>query len=120
MTVKEQREILEAYERGEEIEFKFVGDICFSYTVSKEVQGENYEFDFNSREYRIKRNRWRAQEGEEYFYIFSCGEIDWATEIGADFDNCRYEYGNYFRTQEEARSAVDYLRECLTKFHESN
>lgn len=59
MTVKEQREILDAYERGEEIEYGLPGyEWCT--LLSKEeyikVFGCEYQFNFSYYEYCIKRD----------------------------------------------------------------
>ena len=51
--------------------------------------------------------RWRANEGETYYYIGSGGEV-WSTEeIYSDEDDDNYKLGNYFVTDEEARKIIN-------------
>lgn len=111
-TIKEQREIIEAYERGEEIEVNISGWL----TIENKV---NYQFDFQHYNYRIKK-RWRAEKGEEVFFIDYMGDVMMSVEDCDDLDNKCYLFGNYFRTAEVAEKARDLLKETLRKFHEDN
>lgn len=45
--------------------------------------------------------RWRADIGEAYYYIDSCGIIVAKKENGTTTDDKRYEFGNYFKTKKE-------------------
>lgn len=47
---------------------------------------------------------WRAEKGEEYWYVEDCGLADCDTEGIYDADNFRFLTGNYFRTEEEAEA----------------
>lgn len=113
-TVKEQREIIEAYERGEEIEWKskYNSDKGFI------IPNSNYEFDFQSNEYRIKPKRWRAEKDDHYYFINPSLEVKGITDAYGYSDDDRFNVGNYFRTVEQAKKAREFLKECLTKFHE--
>nr|DAI08907.1 MAG TPA: hypothetical protein [Caudoviricetes sp.] len=52
--------------------------------------------------------RWRAEEaGDNYFYISGTGEIRIDEEGGGGEDYLRYELGNYFKTDEEARKIIN-------------
>ena len=51
--------------------------------------------------------RWRAKEDEDYYYFTSCGEIYVDYEGYCDTDNRRYELGDYFKTEEDAKKAVE-------------
>ena len=42
-----------------------------------------------------------------YFYIYSTGLVDETMESYKTMDNQRYELGNYFRTEEEAKQIID-------------
>ena len=51
--------------------------------------------------------RWRADDGDTYYYIGSGGEV-WSTEeISSDEDDDNYKLGNYFVTDEEARKIIN-------------
>ena len=120
MTVQEQIEILQAYERGEVIEWKFADGESFKYSITKKVYSENYSFDFTNCRYRIKPKRQRVDTGCSYFCINGFGEINQLTEIDGDADAQLYKIGNYFRTKEDAEKARAVMKECLNKFHEDN
>ena len=51
--------------------------------------------------------RWRAEQKKGYFYIYSNGLVDETMESYKTMDNQRYELGNYFRTEEEAKKIID-------------
>lgn len=123
MTTKEQIEIIQAYERGEVIEWKSINVTEWSSLPSKEQFKESgyYEpkFDFVHNNYRIKPKRWRAEFDGAYYFVGAVG-VEPCYETHCDIDNGRYELGNYFHTQEQAEKARKLLKECLTKFHTEN
>ncbi|WP_308698884.1 hypothetical protein [uncultured Thomasclavelia sp.] len=47
-----------------------------------------------------KYKRWRAEEGEEYYFLSDLGEILSAIDCRDKSDNFRYETGNYSETKE--------------------
>ena len=50
------------------------------------------------------QKRWRAEEGEYYYYIsLDLGIIKTKSYSNDDFDNERYNLGNYFQTEAEAK-----------------
>lgn len=54
--------------------------------------------------------RWRAKEGERYWFVRGDGEISDDCELKTNIDGRRYELGNYFKTEGEAQKALDWLR----------
>lgn len=54
--------------------------------------------------------RWRAKKGELYWYVRSDGGVVYDHEIKIDVDDDHYELGNYFKTEEEAQKAADWLK----------
>lgn len=119
MTIAEQIEIIQAYERGEEIECRTK---CSSDSkwFSLTTKNTEHEFDFLHHEYRIKLKRWRAERGEFYYYIGAFGHIIARAQIDGNDDTFLYEFGNNFRTQKDAEKARRLLKETLNKFHEEN
>lgn len=114
MTVQEQIEILQAYERGEEIEWRRKNsDMNFIILNYKP-----HDFNFEYFEYRIKPKRWRAEFDGAYYFVGAVG-VSSCCETHCDIDNGRYELGNYFRTKEEAEKARKLMKDVLTQFHES-
>lgn len=58
--------------------------------------------------------RWRAEEGQEYFYIDSEGFVRPTVESFFSSDDKRFAFGNYFKTGEEARKAAEWLKAFTT------
>lgn len=58
--------------------------------------------------------RWRGKRSDKYFSIFGDSEISEITDNYFPEDQMRYEWGNYFKTKEEAEK----VKEELDKFWE--
>ena len=54
--------------------------------------------------------RWRQDKDEAYYYIYDSGYIYADTEYGFETDDCHYETGNYFKTEEEAQKVLEKLK----------
>lgn len=50
--------------------------------------------------------RWRAERGKKHFSILSTGGVGSFSEYYDEFDNDRYDLGNYFKTKEQAQKVV--------------
>lgn len=50
---------------------------------------------------------WRARCGKRYYYIDSFGDIDIAVDLYSTSDDTRYNLGNYFETEIEAKRVLD-------------
>lgn len=57
-----------------------------------------------------ERKQWRAKEGERYWFVQNDGEVYDDYELKVGTDDRRYRLGNYFKTEEEAQKAADWLR----------
>lgn len=120
-TVREQIKIIQAYERGEEIEYRQPSNEWFTLLSKEEFikeMGYECEFNFSEYEYRIKRKRWRAKEGGTYYFVDAFMEICSASDLYCDSDNHRFKACNYFRTMEIARNVRGFVKETLIKFQE--
>ena len=62
--------------------------------------------DYVNEKYGILK-RWRAEKNDEYFFINNYGIVLNLEETYSNEDNCNYELGNYFKTDEEARKIVN-------------
>ena len=62
--------------------------------------------DYVNEEYGIPK-RWRAEKNDEYFFINNYGIVLNLEETYSNEDNCNYELGNYFKTDEEARKIIN-------------
>jgi hypothetical protein len=55
-----------------------------------------------------KKKRWRAKDGDGYYYVATDGIVEHDNEILHSLDIRRYNSGNYFRTEEEAMASKIY------------
>ena len=96
----------------------FINKILYTYGNEKydnlifTVPKEDFDLFLNkinsiNEKYGIPK-RWRAEEGEYYNYIsLDLGIIKTKSYSNDDFDNERYNLGNYFQTEEEAQKIID-------------
>jgi hypothetical protein len=57
---------------------------------------------------KIVKSRWRAKEGELYFYVTNYGTLCQTINEERFADSMRYHCGNFFKTKEEARASKIY------------
>ena len=67
-----------------------------------------------------KPKRWRAELGEKYWVVDIELSSTWSKEQNDGYDKVRYNNGNYFRTEEEAKQAAEAVKETFEKFHENH
>lgn len=58
----------------------------------------------------IPKGRWRAKNGEAYYFLAADGNKTDTMEVGSFADCNRFNRGNYFRTKEEACAYDEALR----------
>lgn len=77
---------------------------------------------WNAEEKQVEKTRWRAKEGDVYWTLSlsSCLEILGVREDDFGCDQDSWEFGNYFKTKEQAERAAEAIKETLRKFHEEN
>lgn len=73
---------------------------------------------WNAEEKRVEKIRRRANNGKKYYCIGNQGGLMIDREEGHCVDENRYEFGNYFRTKEQAEEAAKRMKEVLRKYHE--
>lgn len=56
----------------------------------------------------LERPRWRAEKNREYFFVNGCGAIVTGCELFCVKDGLKFEVGNYFQTEEEAKGSKFY------------
>lgn len=61
---------------------------------------------------------WRAEYGGEYFFVTSHGKVRAAIDYKYDYDTNRYNFGNYFKTKEQAKKALGRMKEVLKEVTE--
>ena len=59
--------------------------------------------------------RWRAKEGEKYYFVSDFLDVDFNPEASDKYDDSYYAAGNYFKTEEAASRAAEKIRKILKK-----
>lgn len=72
---------------------------------------------WNAEKKRVEKIRWRAEDGKDYFIVSSQGKIVEYEENNNCIDEDSYEFGNYFRTEEQAKEAAKRMKEVLYNYH---
>lgn len=67
--------------------------------------------------YGIKK-RWRAEKGGVYYCINEPFGITWYIDSYTDASNKKYENGNYFKTEKEAKEYAEYMIKKSLEWHE--
>ena len=59
--------------------------------------------------------RWRAKDGEKYYFVSDCLDVDFNSEDFDEYDDSYYAAGNYFKTERAASRAAEKIRKILKK-----
>lgn len=73
---------------------------------------------WNAEEKRVEKLLWRADAGEEYYFVDSLLDVLHIKECRSSLCNKHYSARNYFRTEEQAEEAAKRVKETLRKYHE--
>lgn len=105
---------------------EFPKDAAYSsdarYATTEEIKRlderlRHHGYVFNKQTLELKKFKWRGNLGDNYWYITTGGNIEWSKEEGVGTDDYRYEFGNYFKTREEAEVFVKQFRTVLNEYH---
>lgn len=66
----------------------------------------------------VKPKRWRASSQGNYFFVNTFGDVLIQIEQSSDADYERHKYGNYFRTEEQAKEAAKRIKKLLAEYQE--
>ena len=69
---------------------------------------------WNSIKYKLEQKRWRAEKSEPYYYITDTGGIEKANENNHNWNNDHYQFGNYFRTEQQAKDKAGQLKNLFS------
>ena len=99
------------------------GSSALSYATEEEKQllfdkMKEQGLQWNAEEKRVEKIRWRAENGEKYYYVSTEGFALVDKEEGHIVDENRYKFGNCFRTKEQAEETAKRMKEVLRKYHE--
>ena len=67
--------------------------------------------------YGIKK-RWRAGIKEEYYLMYSDYSVIKDEDCYTEIDTARYDFGNYFKTENEALEYAEYIKKKSIEWHE--
>lgn len=67
--------------------------------------------------YSIKK-RWRAKQGDYFYYIDFLFETERTVEAFTKKDEVSYNLGNYFKTEQEAQEYAEYMKKYSLEWHE--
>lgn len=54
---------------------------------------------------KTNKKRWRSKRNNKYYSISNCGDLISDIEYGSTYDERCYQFGNYFKTEEEVEFA---------------
>jgi hypothetical protein len=60
--------------------------------------------------------RWRVEEGKTFWYVDGMHRVQCDNDTRHPLDDLRYESGNYFQTEEQAKAWADYMRTNIRTF----
>lgn len=79
---------------------------------------EEQGLKWNAEEKRVETIRWRAKEGEDYYFIDVDLTVKSIDDTYSTFDNKLWDALNYFRTKEYTEEAARRVKEVLFQYHE--
>lgn len=81
----------------------------------EEFKKLGYVYDFET--HTATKKRWRAEAYELYRYICGDFQIETYTERNDSTDHELYNLGNYFKTEQQAQEAAEFLKQQLKEFN---
>ena len=118
------RDYFDSHYNSDGVDDKVWCSKSFRYATEEEKQQlftkmEEQGLKWNAEEKRVEKIRWRAIGGKYYFsFNGTTFDLDCYTECFDKNDANHYNYGNYFRTKEQAEEAARLVKETLRKYHE--
>lgn len=96
---------------------------CFRHATEEEKQllfdkMKEQGLKWNAEEKRVEKIRWRAKEGEDYYFIDIDLTVKSIDDAYSTFDNKLWNTLNYFHTKEQTAEAAKHVREALRQYHE--
>lgn len=72
-----------------------------------------YGKDWDAEKKQVVDWKWEPKEGDDYYYIDNDGDIWSDTWDECPIDDDRYDFGNCFKTKEEAEAAAERVKKAL-------
>lgn len=64
-----------------------------------------------------QKRKWRADFKCIYWCVSTAGELNEVMEYNHDIDDLRFNFGNYFKTKEEAKEVSEKIKALLNEHH---
>ena len=104
-------------ERGEYFTYSSIEKI-----TPEEFQAEfeklGYVYDFET--HTASKKRWRAEEGDYYFYVDFEHDVLSHQDYRYSTDNRLFKNGNYFQAQSDAEKFAEIIKKEAINFHKNN
>lgn len=68
---------------------------------------------WNPTKYKLEQKRWRAEHLRVYYYITGEGKVSKTVEGNYSWNNEDYQFGNYFRTEQQAKDKAEQLKKLF-------
>ena len=96
----------------------------FSYSSIEKITPEEFQAEFEKLGYvydfethTAHRKRWRAEDGEDYFFVSGAFEIEWFDDKKHRINDGHYKAGNYFKNEEDAKPYRAYMLQHSLNFY---
>lgn len=83
-----------------------------------EFEKLGYVYDFET--HTAHKKRWRAEEGDSYFYVDVEYDVLNCHDNRDSFDNRLFKNGNYFKTKSDAERLAEIIKKETINFHKNN
>lgn len=97
------------------------------YSTIEQITLEEYAAEFEKLGYTYdeatdtaSKERWRAEEDGEYYFINGSFEVRIASELNSEIDDILFKNGNYHKTKEQAEQYRDFMLQKSLEFNTNN
>ena len=97
------------------------------YSTIEQITLEDYKAEFEKLGYTYdeatdtaSKEKWRAEEDGEYYFINGSFETRIASELNSEIDDLLFKNGNYHKTKEQAEQYRDFMIQKSLEFHTNN
>ena len=120
---EDDRGYFNSYYNTEDDDNKYWNSVSFRHATEEEKQllfdkMKEQDLRWNAEEKRVEKLLWRADAGEEYYFINSSLKVMKIEECWSVLCSEHYSADNYFHTKEQVEEAAKRVKETLRNYHE--
>ena len=93
------------------------GDDIITICSSEEKELIEEKVKAINEKYGIKK-RWRAEKFKEYYLMYAEFNVAKEEDYYTETDTARYNFGNYFKTKNEAQEYAEHMKKKSLEWHE--